>query len=75
MTTIAAGEFKARCLQMLDEVKSSREPLVVTKFGKPVAKVVPMPPALPLRGALKGSVLFEADIISPLETEWEAAQE
>lgn len=73
--SVAAGEFKAKCLQLLDKVEATREPIVVTKFGRPVAKLIPMPPAVKLRGALKGSVLYEGDIISPLENEWEAAQE
>ena len=75
MISIGAGEFKAKCLQLLDEVESTREPIVVTKFGKPVAKVVPMPQAVDLFGALKGSVLYEGDIISPLDVEWEANKE
>jgi prevent-host-death family protein len=75
MASIGAGEFKVKCLQLLDVVAETREPLVITKFGKPVATVIPMPPKLKLRGALKGSVLFEDDIVSPLENEWEAAQE
>jgi len=74
MATIPAGEFKTKCLQLLDEVAATRQPLVVTKFGKPVAQLVPMPPKVKLRGALKGSVLYEGDIVSPLENEWEAAQ-
>ncbi len=74
MASIGAGEFKVKCLQMLDEVAETREPLVITKFGKPVATLVPMPPAVKLRGALKGNVLYEGDIVSPLENEWEAAQ-
>ena len=71
---IPAGEFKAKCLQLLDEVAETREPLVITKFGKPVARLVPMPPAHTLRGALKDSVLYENDIVSPLDNEWEATQ-
>ncbi|MHB8471125.1 MAG: type II toxin-antitoxin system Phd/YefM family antitoxin [Gaiellaceae bacterium] len=39
--TIAASEFKAKCLALLDEVAQTRETLVVTKRGKPVARVVP----------------------------------
>jgi prevent-host-death family protein len=74
MSTIGAGEFKAKCLQLLDEVASSRKPLVITKFGRPVAQVVPMPPVAKLRGALRGTVLHEGDIVSPLENDWEAAQ-
>ena len=72
--SIGAGEFKAKCLQLLDEVAASREPLVITKFGNPVAQIIPMPPAVELRGALKGTVLYEGDIVSPLENDWEAAQ-
>jgi prevent-host-death family protein len=75
MASMGAGEFKVKCLKLLDEVAANREPLVITKFGKPVARVLPMPPAVKLRGALSGSVLFEGDIVSPLENEWEAAQE
>lgn len=74
MATVPAAEFKAKCLKLLDEVAANREPLVVTKFGKPVAQVVPMPRKSKLFGALKGSVLYEGDIISPLENEWEANQ-
>ena len=74
MPSIGAGEFKAKCLQLLDEVAASRKPLVITKFGKPVARIVPMPPAVKLRGALKGSVLYEGDIVSPLDNDWEASQ-
>ncbi len=74
MTSMGAGEFKGKCLQLLDDVAAKREPLVITKFGKPVARIMPMPPAMKLRGALKGSVLFEGDIVSPLENEWEAAR-
>jgi prevent-host-death family protein len=72
--TIAAGEFKAKCLKLLDEVAETREPLIVTKHGKPVAKVVPIPERRSLFGALKGTVLWEGDIISPAadESEWDA---
>lgn len=72
-TTIAAGEFKAKCLKLLDEVAQKRETLVITKHGKPVAHVVPIPgERIDPFGALKGSVLWEGDIISPIDVEWEA---
>ena len=72
-TTIGAGEFKAKCLQLLDEVAARREPLVITKRGKPVARLVPMPPDAQLFGALAGSVLDEGDIVAPVDAEWDAA--
>jgi len=72
--TVGAGDFKARCLQLLDNVAEHREPLVITKRGKAVAKLVPMPPDTALFGALAGSVLDEADIVAPIDTEWNAAK-
>lgn len=65
---IAAGEFKSKCLALLDEVARTGETLIVTKRGKPVAKLTPVdaPPSL------IGSVLYEGDIISPIDVEWEA---
>lgn len=72
-TTIAAGEFKAKCLKLLDEVAKRRETLVITKHGKAVAQVVPMPPQKSdIVGAMKGSVTILGDIISPLDVEWDA---
>ena len=71
---IGAGDFKAKCLKLLDEVARTREPLVVTKHGKAVAKLVPIPPETGLFGALAGSVRQEGDIVSPLENDWEACR-
>jgi prevent-host-death family protein len=72
-TTIPAGEFKAKCLKLLDEVAEKRETLVITKHGKPVAHVVPIPAEqVDPFGSMKGSVLWEGDIISPIDVEWEA---
>jgi antitoxin (DNA-binding transcriptional repressor) of toxin-antitoxin stability system len=47
---------------------------VITKHGKAVAKLVPIPPEQDLFGALTGSVLAEDDLISPVANEWEACQ-
>ena len=71
---IPAGAFKARCLRLLDQVAETREPLVITKHGKAVARLVPIPPDQDLFGALAGSVLAGDDLISPLPNEWEACQ-
>jgi prevent-host-death family protein len=73
-TTIGAGEFKSTCLKLLDVVARDRIPLVITKHGKPVARLVPMPPDTELFGALAGSVLNEEDIESPIDAEWHAAR-
>jgi prevent-host-death family protein len=73
--TIPAGEFKAKCLKLMEEVAASREPIIITKFGKPVAQIVPLPNhAFDIIGAMRGSVLWEGDIVSPMDVEWEAMQ-
>jgi prevent-host-death family protein len=56
---IPAGEFKQRCLALLDQVAETGEALVVTKRGRPVARVVPMEAPATLRGSLR--VLTEVD--------------
>jgi prevent-host-death family protein len=68
-STIAAGEFKARCLALLDQVARTGQPLVVTKRGKPVAKLVPIDE--PPTRSLRGSVVTLGDVVSPLDDEWE----
>lgn len=73
-TTIGAGDFKARCLKLLDDVARSGEALVITKHGKPVAKLVPMPPAGSLFGALAGSVRQEGDIVAPVDDDGDACR-
>ena len=67
--TIPAAKFKAQCLALLDEVQSTRQALVITKRGKPVAQLVPTPATrkLPL-GTLRGRTL--GDIVNFSEPEW-----
>ena len=71
MKTLAAGKFKDVCLKILDEVAKSKAPVVITKRGRPVAKLVPCAPA-PARRSLAGSVLKE--IGDPFRTgeDWDA---
>jgi prevent-host-death family protein len=68
--TIGAGEFKTRCLALLDEIAEKREELVVTKRGRPVARVVPMEE--PSRAKFEGSLTFDGDIVAPLDADWNA---
>jgi len=74
--SIPAGIFKARCLQLMDEVKATGIPLVITKRGKPVASVVPVEekdkPFRPLHGRSKGQIKILGDIVNPLPNEWKA---
>lgn len=67
---IGAGEFKTKCLALLDEIAEKREELVVTKRGRPVARVVPVEE--PSRAKLEGSLTFDGDIVAPLDADWNA---
>jgi prevent-host-death family protein len=75
--TIAAGEFKAKCLHLLDEVAQQRTPLVITKRGKPIAKLVPREDRpVQLFGRMKGTVKILGDVIGPMEDAlWTADEE
>ena len=72
---IPAGEFKARCLKLMDEVQATQIPITVTKRGRPVARLVPIELAEvpPLFGCLKGSVTASDDLIAPIDIDWDAA--
>ncbi|MBI3097586.1 MAG: type II toxin-antitoxin system Phd/YefM family antitoxin [Planctomycetes bacterium] len=75
MKTIAVGQFKARCLGLLEEVRRKRERITITKRGVPIAEVVPVRPAeKDLRAWLRGSILQEGDIVSPIGVKWKAAR-
>lgn len=73
MQTVKAGDFKARCLALLDQVAEHGEPILVTKRGRPVA-VVSAPASVvdDARERLFGSVVFESDLVSPIDEAWEA---
>jgi len=76
MKKIQAEKFKAQCRALLDEVALTNEPLVITKHGKPVAKLLPFDNKKDSTDAsLKGLATFIGDIISPIDDEWEAAKE
>jgi len=72
MRTIAAGTFKAKCLAIMDEVQAKREPVLITKNGKPVARLVPVEEDQDsIFGFMKGKMKIIGDIESPIPaSEW-----
>jgi prevent-host-death family protein len=74
--TVAASEFKAKCLRLLDEVEEKGQTLVITKRGRPVARVVPVsPPKHSLRGTWKGTVKIKGDIVHfDTGQDWESSR-
>lgn len=80
MKEIAISEFKAKCLAILEEVRKTRRPILVTRFGEPVAEVVPPAPPSPKArqlGCMAGSIEIIGDIVGSIspENDWDAARE
>jgi prevent-host-death family protein len=68
MKKMAAGEFKAHCLAVMEDVRMTREPILITKRGRPVAKLVPADRSSDdFIGRLEGVVKIVGDIESPVE--------
>jgi prevent-host-death family protein len=75
MKTIKASEFKAKCLQLMDQVERTGEPLVITKNGRPIAQLGPLQRrADTLFGVHRGLIEIKGDIVSPIDDQWEADQ-
>ena len=74
---IAAGEFKAKCLKLMDAVQEEGTEFVITKRGKPVAKLVPIAPKRrkPIFGCMKGRIKITGDIMAPLDVKWNAMKD
>jgi prevent-host-death family protein len=70
---LAAAVFKAQCLQLMDRVRETGEEFVVTKHGKPVAKLVPYtePKKRPFFGFMRGTVLSYERPFDPIDAEWD----
>jgi len=66
MKTMAITEFKMHALQVIGEVAETRESVLVTKRGKPLAEIVPFTEKKPAPGKLAEALVFEHDIVSPL---------
>jgi prevent-host-death family protein len=72
-TWISASDFKARCLELMDTVHDRHDPIVITKHGVPVARLVPFEEERPsLVGSMRGTVLWYGDLISPIDVKWDA---
>lgn len=73
--TVSITEFKSKCLFYMRDVDQKGVHIVVTKHGKSVAEVQPIINKQSGGNPLKDSVLKQVDIISPIDTEWEAFKE
>jgi prevent-host-death family protein len=74
-TQIKAGEFKAKCLELMDRVAASGESIVITKRGKAIAVLGPVREAPKAEaGFYRGRMTIEGDIVAPLEVDWGPAE-
>jgi prevent-host-death family protein len=71
--SVAAADFKARCLELMDHVRETGTELVITKRGKPVAKLVPFKAAQRPKffGSMKGTVLKYERPFDPIDGDWD----
>lgn len=72
---ISASSFKATCLKLLDDVQGNKQEIIITKRGKPIARLVPYEPGLPasLLGLLRGTGKSVGDIVEAAE-DWDLGE-
>jgi prevent-host-death family protein len=73
---VSAAEFKATCLHLMDRVRETGAEYIVTKHGRPVAKLVPYTDSKQRKGfgALQGTVLKYERPFDPIDAEWELSK-
>ncbi len=77
MKTMGISQFKSHALRILDQVSKTHEIIVITKRGKPLAQITPYysPDVTPQPGKLSNTLIFDGDLISPLEDEmWDVCK-
>ena len=73
---VTAAQFKANCVRLMNEVVRRRRPLLITKRGRPIAKLVPADGrSIDLFGRMSSSTKIVGHIVSPIDVEWTADEE
>ncbi|MGH9528898.1 MAG: type II toxin-antitoxin system Phd/YefM family antitoxin [Terriglobales bacterium] len=79
MREIAISQFKAKCLSLLDQVQKTKRPIRITRFGKPVAEVIPpsVQTTADWLGSMKNKIEILDDIVSPANetSDWEVLRD
>ncbi len=80
MKEVAISEFKAKCLALIDEVRHTKQPIRVTKFGEVIAEVIPPTPSAHAGhwiGSMKDQIKILGDIVSPASDpgDWEVLRD
>jgi len=68
MNDISISEFKAKCLGLIEQVQKTRQPLRITRHGRPVAEVIPAGPDRKRKflGDMKGTAKIVGDVVAPV---------
>lgn len=74
--SIPAGEFKAKCLKLMDDAQNQHMSFIITKHGKPIARLIPFQEQ-PINafGCMQNTVTIVGDIINPIDAHWESNDE
>ncbi len=80
MKEVQIPEFKAKCSRLIEQVRRTRQPIRITRNGKPIAEIIPPVPVMDRRAwidSMKGSCEIIGDIISPAndEDDWEVLRD
>lgn len=79
MNEVSISEFKAKCLALIDQVQKTKQPLRITRFGKPVAEVLPPSTESSSEwiGSMKDEIEICGDIVSPANNpdDWEVLRD
>ncbi len=80
MQKVPISQFKAKCLALLEQVHKTKKPIRITRFGRPIAEVVPPSPSTQSDewlGTMSDTMEIVGDIVSPVieESDWEALRE
>lgn len=70
MKTMNVTDFKAHALRVITELSVDREPVILTKRGKPVAELIPYCEPSRKAGKLAETIVYEGDLISPVDEDW-----
>lgn len=70
---IPAAIFKSECLKLMDQVQKTRQPIIITKHGRPVAQLTPVPDGpQTLFGFMKNTLNSQGDLVARLKVDWSA---
>lgn len=72
---VAISYFKAHCLKIIEEIQKKQQRITITRRNKPLAIISPVESSTPLFGSLQGTAEIKGDIVTAIDTPWEATHD